>query len=202
MPTRYTAAVKDGEITDFPAFAMQCARAFGALITMRDEPWDAEVPESFDAHTTYHDTAIEKARADLERLYAMTTPEVQEAAEEDWQAHVAHIAEINEKRAIERQRYESMLTQVRAWEPPTTNHVELKTFMIQQLELSIDFDCKPWDVSERPTPEGWWSGQLSEAQRSLSYHTEQREKEIQRARERTAWVRHLRASLEPQEATR
>jgi len=32
---------------DFRTFAMSCARAFGALITMRDEPADAPIPDEF-----------------------------------------------------------------------------------------------------------------------------------------------------------
>ena len=35
MPTGYTAAVCSGEITEIKDFALSCARAFGALITMR-----------------------------------------------------------------------------------------------------------------------------------------------------------------------
>jgi hypothetical protein len=48
MPTGYTAAVADGTITEFPDFAMQCARAFGTLVLMRDEPQDAAIPEKFE----------------------------------------------------------------------------------------------------------------------------------------------------------
>lgn len=47
MPTGYTAGVKDGTVTDFKAFVMQCARAFGALIDMRDDPSDVPIPKSF-----------------------------------------------------------------------------------------------------------------------------------------------------------
>lgn len=41
MPTGYTDAIKDG--ISFNQFILSCARAFGALITMRDEP--SSVPE-------------------------------------------------------------------------------------------------------------------------------------------------------------
>ncbi|VTR91619.1 unnamed protein product [Gemmata massiliana] len=35
-----------------------------------------------------------------------------------------------------------MLEHVRAWEPPSTDHENLKQFMIDQLRESIDFDCR------------------------------------------------------------
>lgn len=48
MPTGYTAAVEDGTITEFDDFAWQCARAFGALIMMRDDPMSAPIPQKFE----------------------------------------------------------------------------------------------------------------------------------------------------------
>ena len=41
MATGYTFNVVDGQITTLSDFAMQCARAFGLLIDMRDAPSDA-----------------------------------------------------------------------------------------------------------------------------------------------------------------
>ena len=60
MPTGYTDKIKDG-IT-FKEYAMGCARAFGALITMRDNPavllsgveWRAAKLESVAHNLRYH----------------------------------------------------------------------------------------------------------------------------------------------------
>ena len=38
-------------------------------------------------------------------------------------------------------RLNDMLTQVRAWTPPTTDHAGLKDFMIQQLTVSMPGEC-------------------------------------------------------------
>lgn len=196
MPTGYTAGVQSGTITTFPEFAMQCARAFGALVTMRDDPLDAEIPESFEPRTRFYDERIAQARADLKRLKAMDARERAQAAAAAWNEHVLSVEEWNARCQQTRARYESMLAQARAWQPPTSNHSELKEFMIQQLEQSIDFDCNERHVGECPRPAMWWLDQVTKAKRDIAYYTEEREKEIQRARERTAWVRHLRASLE------
>lgn len=48
MPTGYTADVQSGKVTDFAEYAMNCARAFGALVLMRDDPSDADIPERFE----------------------------------------------------------------------------------------------------------------------------------------------------------
>lgn len=43
MPTAYTADIAKG-IT-FKQYAMNCARAFGALIDLRDKPANCEIPD-------------------------------------------------------------------------------------------------------------------------------------------------------------
>ena len=44
MPIGYTSKLHDGD-QPFNEFIMSCARAFGALVTMRDDPNDAPIPE-------------------------------------------------------------------------------------------------------------------------------------------------------------
>jgi hypothetical protein len=51
MPTGYTAPIADG--MTFEQFALGCARAFGALVTMRDEPSDAPIPERLEPDTPF-----------------------------------------------------------------------------------------------------------------------------------------------------
>ena len=65
MPTGYTASVADGRVTEFAPFALQCARAMGALIMMRDEPHDAPIPERFEA-SDYYSKSLAEARERLE----------------------------------------------------------------------------------------------------------------------------------------
>ena len=46
MPTGYTVALYEGKDVTFEDFVMGCSRAFGALISLRDEP-NAPIPEEF-----------------------------------------------------------------------------------------------------------------------------------------------------------
>lgn len=64
MPTGYTAPIYEGKQITFPEFAMQCARAFGALIDMRDDPMDSPIPDAF-VPDTYHARELVKAREQL-----------------------------------------------------------------------------------------------------------------------------------------
>ena len=73
MPTGYTATLVEHGQT-FPEFAMQCAKAFGACITLRDEPFDAPIPTKFKA-STWHTKQQAKARALEKRLGAMNKEE-------------------------------------------------------------------------------------------------------------------------------
>lgn len=87
MPTGYTASVQDGKITEFRDFAMQCARAFGATITMRDDPSDAPIPEAFEPEN-YNAKRLIEAQEEIARLNAMTddekaAKEIREAREEE-----------------------------------------------------------------------------------------------------------------------
>ena len=71
MPTGYTAGVQDGTVTDFSEFALQCARNFGALVTMRDDPWSTPIPERFEA-SEYARTAVVEAQQKLDEFHKLT----------------------------------------------------------------------------------------------------------------------------------
>ena len=196
MPTGYTTAVQNGTIADFPAFAMHCARAFGALVTMRDEPMDAPIPDRFDPSVTYHDERLAAASAALTELRSLTPEQAEDRAYQAWKEATARHMDSQRERAAQRDRYETMLAKVLAWEPPSPEHAELRTFMADQLQQSIDFDCGfTSPAPERHTGADWLAAEMTEAERGLAYHTKARAEEIERAAGRTRWVAALRASL-------
>jgi len=137
MPTGYTEDIKKG-IT-FPQFAMSCARAFGACITMRDDSTDTPIPEEFKP-SDWNLEELRKAEVTLEKLKDMTETEAERFARvEYWQESNRIVLEIKEDRKLMAQ-YRSMLEKVRQWQPPTLEHIEFKDFMVQQIERSIKFD--------------------------------------------------------------
>jgi hypothetical protein len=198
MPTGYTAAVQDGTITEFKDFAFQCARAFGALVMMRDELLDAPIPEAFQP-SDWNAKELEKATAKFVELQAMTPEACDAAALADYNAQCESRATSVLKRTVQRERYESMLEQAKGWTPPTPDHEEMKAFMVQQLEESIKFDCRDFTESllVQQTGAGWRASQLINVQRNIDYHTKANAEELERTASRNAWVKALRDSLAP-----
>ncbi len=196
MPTGYTADVQSGKITSFPQFAMQCARAFGALIELRDEPLTTPIPADFKPDTAWHDQEIAKAIADIARLNVMSLDEAAVAAEAEYHSEMAHHVERRAEKVAVKARYDAMLKEVVAWEPPSSKHEGLKDFMADQLSQSIKYDCYDWpDLDPPPAPEIWLAQALATAHRNVAYHQEERCKKIERAAARTRWVKQLRESL-------
>jgi len=198
MPTGYTAAVVDGSITELEPFVWQLARGMGALVSMRDEPWGAPVPERFEP-SQYNAERLAEARAEQHRLRVMTSKEAQAAA-------VAEVAECERNKAdyfarrnAERQRYEAMITKVQAWERAPEG---IKEFALEQLHRGMEFDC-PLDAekyySECPTRDGdeWRRLKLEKCEKDIIYHAAEQAKEDARIEGRNAWLAQLRASLTP-----
>jgi hypothetical protein len=197
MPTGYTDKIKDG--ISFEQFVMLCARGMGACVTMRDEPWDAPIPDEFKP-SDYHFKKIEEAEAELARLRAMSPDEAERAAHESFKAEAEHRDKsIKEMRDL-KVKYLDMLSRVREWGPPTTEHHGLKEFMVSQIRKSIDFDCNDSYYHEtevvRLSGQKWLRGEIKRINGSIEYHTEAAAKEAERARSATEWIRALRRSLE------
>jgi hypothetical protein len=195
MPTGYTDCLKDGSIT-FPQFAMQCARAFGALISMRDDPSDAAIPDAFDP-SDHHATEHAKAKERLAELHMLKPSDCEvHALHAFLAAKEAHNKRLREIAAL-RSSYEAMLAKVEDWTPPSSDHYGLQKFMKEQIEQSIDFDCGTKYLTEpvQRTGAQWLADEIGKAARDIEYHAREHAAEVDRAAKRTAWVRSLRESL-------
>lgn len=196
MPTGYTAAIADG-IT-FNQFVMGCARAMGACIMMRDDPSDAEIPEEFQPDD-YYSEAVERTRVEIADIQAMTTEEADLQAAADYSNNLTEketaIKEADELRA----KYERMLEQVKAWNPPTPDHIGFKDFMSKQITESIEWDCsKDYYRNQQPvrlSGEDWKATQLETLMSSLVSYEKNLAEEIERTNSRNAWIKALRNSL-------
>jgi len=194
MATGYTHPVVDGSITDFSQFAMQCARAFGALISMRDAPMDAEIPDEFEP-SDYSARRLAAARERLAALESMTLAEAEQKANESYAALLKAHLDYRAQMRLENDRLDAMLKHVRSWHPPTSEHRGLKEFMIEQLTTS-KHDMK-WGSEEpvRQSAKDWLAAEVAAAKRDVAYHVKNDKEERERAAGRTEWVRELRASL-------
>lgn len=196
MPTGYTAPIKDG-IT-FTEFAMNCARAMGACVMLRDEPGGGEkIPDKFEPSSFYLNRMVE-AEQQLERLKAISL--------EDAEAEAKKAHEDSEARRIKnledciqlREKYRSMLEAVNDWEPPTKEHQGLKNFMQQQIVDSISFDCNEEFYSEphiQLSGKQWLDNQLDAARQEIARSSKKHAEEVHRTNQRNEWISSLRKSL-------
>lgn len=196
MPTGYTADIKDG--ISFKTFALNCARAFGACVSLRDETAGGDqIPDEF-TPSDYHSKAAQKAREELAALMTMSPKEQQRRADKAWDDAETGRLQMLEERAKTKTAYEAMLSEVNAWTPPTPEHVGMQEFMREQIERSITFDCGG-EYGTKPTPRlsgaDWATSESARLNRDIGYHEAAHAKEVNKAAERTKWVRDLRGSL-------
>jgi hypothetical protein len=199
MPTGYTAGVADGTIKTLRQYALDCARAFGACVMLRDEGGGGErIPQEFVA-SDYHSTKLAEESERLCEIRELDSAEAEARAAAQFAEQLADHRRRLERDAEQRARYDSMIARVLAWNAPTSDHVALRDFMLKQLHDSKAFDCRdPNDRQDSPvrlTGEQWRAEQLKQVGRSIQYHAEENENEIKRTDERNAWIKALRESL-------
>lgn len=196
MPTGYTADVQSGSVTEFPDFAMQCARAFGALITMREDPSGAVIPDRFEP-SNYHAQKLKEVNSELTRLQGLSYDEIRAERDIDEAKRIARRTEFAGNQMAHRARYEAMLNKVNGWTPPSSDHEEMKKFMASQLIESIKFDCTPSSYEDAPIPPAleWYEDQLESVHESISYHEKKHLEELERTEQRNEWMRLLRESI-------
>lgn len=200
MPTGYTAPVQSGKTTTLRQFALECSRAFGALITLKDD-MDKPIPQQFTPDTKYYDEQIAASQELLVKLPKLSLKECDARAEEKFLAAMQGYNERAVEKSLEKQRYEEMLFRAERWIVPEDLQT-LKEFMIEQLRESLRFDCGGNYNPEPPvrlTGERWREKELERVSRDFSYYTVEREKEAQRVAGRNAWLQQLWKALPPEE---
>ena len=194
MPTGYTLDLYDGKDITFEEFVLKCARAFGALIDMRDEPMDAPIPDRFEP-SDYHLKELEKAKRRLKEIRTWNEEKAEQEAERAYREALKEREEFIKKNKLIRKRYEDMLSKVQKWKPPTIEHASLKQFMIQQLLESIEFDCFVPEMPQRLSGEEYREQQIKKALSDIEYHEKEYAEEVNRVYEKNKWLLSLRESL-------
>lgn len=203
MPTGYTYKVGEGSEESFEAFALRCAKAFGACVMQRDS--NAEFPNlSLLDGDTYHKDKLTNISKQIEALNAQSDEDLFADAmreyEESKQDYLTRIEENHAKML----RYKEMRAQALTWEPPTSEHVGLKDFMIEQLSSSIDFDDmgKYYERSladlVQPTMAdlpAYRKTKLADLRKDFEYHEEESNKSDGRQDNRKQWIIDLFDSL-------
>jgi hypothetical protein len=199
LPTGYTSALYEGADSSFEDFAMNCARAFGVLHSLRDEP-NSDIPLELKVDEYYH-KSVDDVQARIDNFKSLSDSEIEEIIKENYFSEKRRLVEaISEKTAIEG-RYRAMLDEVTAWTIPTDEHKGLRDFMIEQLESSIDADCNISYSSDSlknlkmKTVVEYRGEAIREAERSLKLSQERLERAEKDIAEKNKWLSDLRESL-------
>ena len=196
MPTGYTHNIENDDFT-FEDFALSCAKAFGACISMRDLPINIPIPDEFKVEPYYQDK-ISETQKQIEKHSSLTLEEWNKLCDKDFEQKESRRIESLNKNIKLFDNYNKMLDKVKAWQPPSKEHVGLKEFMINQIQESIDFDC---DIEYYSTPntkdsiDVFKSETMGKLYKDLEYYAKNNEEEINRVSQRNVWIKQLRESL-------
>lgn len=197
MPTGYSYPIEDG--CSFEEYVWGCARAFGALVSMREEPNDAVIPGELQPND-YDLKGLEREKAKLCNLRKMTPDEAEQAAHAHHAESTKFFIEQRSRNALSLAKYQAMLAKVEAWRPPSRDHMEMKKFMADQIKLSIRGDCDY--VSDLPglqSASNWLSDEIKTCLESIERYGKNHREEVVRTNGRNEWIRLLRESV-PQPA--
>lgn len=201
MPTGYTAAIAEG-IT-FKEYAMNCARAFGALIHMRDDPQDAPIPKTL-PKDSYHQTALDNTIQELNDFKNLSKKNKRLMFFKHKRDTRAYAKETYLKKKKLHLQYRKMLVEVNRYVPPSPDHFNFKNFMKEQIIGSIDFDCKDYGKYysntlkklKNLTQQEWELDTIKHIEWSIEYHKKELQEENERNNGRQEWIDQLRESLQ------
>jgi hypothetical protein len=201
MPTGYTAIIEEKENVTFKEFALCCARAFGACVDMRDEPFDKEIPKEFKPNM-YHAEKLKIFENEYKNFEKIADNEVRINAKNDFDTELKRI-DVNIKRAKEiLKRYALIRAKVMKWNPPTSEHVGLKDFMLSQIDMCTKDgrEVNYYEEERRKlilkSVEEWKADKKKSLLWSISYHSKEHKAEVERTASRNKWIKDLRHSLE------
>lgn len=194
MPTAYTAGIENGSLTSLREYALLCAREFGALVYMRDEPLKNEI--RLPTSDGYYEKSYENATKAYADWMNLTEEEKRTLWNAEYAETIADVERRNEKTRIELERYKRMRTLVAKWIPPTTEHFELKTFMLQQINASTEW-MKEYEIPQQESFESWSRSHEKILFDSLGRAAAGLEKDKHLIRRRTEWITALMNSLPP-----
>jgi hypothetical protein len=205
MPSGYTSEIYDGKKITFETFLLQCAKQFGACIMQRDGPFH-EPPQLQIPDIEHHENELKILISKKNEINKLSDSQIlknhtillNKIIKENTKSKLNHI-----KLRI---RYLAMLENVNNWTPPTSDHVNLKNFMIEQLNSSIEWDCNTdyndkvieeskKELNEKLKAKIIRHDLITDVDRDIKYHQEQIAKEIQVTNGRNEWISALYNSL-------
>lgn len=196
MPTSYTDEIYRGKEVSGEDFILRCARQFGGLMHMRDEPLDTPITYR-EPDLSYYDKRIKEATEQARKYHRVSREEVEKEIDKTHKEMVeTYHRRVRENAELE-SRYRIVLSEVQTWNPPTPEHEELKEFAIKQLEDSIEFDCSARHLvaPKKPDVDEYIAEMIESAEESREYYVKEKKEEIERVNAANKWIDELLISL-------
>ena len=192
MPTGYTAGIENGTITSFEDYVKICMRAFGVYIDYRDEPLSTKVPTKMVPDTQYHEeelaTILKEQTEFLEKSY--------EEKRRDYREYVTGVTMRYSDDKEEYQRlkglYDYFQKKVINWVPPTEDHENFKSFMFDQLRVSLPHE--PYEP-KLYTYDEWLKSKLEWFDSYIEYHQKEIKNIISNTNRKNEWSEKVLNSL-------
>lgn len=195
MPTGYTAKLMESD-QSFREFALGCARAFGACVMIREEAIDGDIPEF--KPSLHNLRKLEEAKADRHHLLEMSDEERIKFGQAKKDEEIANCEKYLNREVIENLRLSIMRDKVLAWKVPSKDHVELKSYMLDQLKISahsLRYSENRLRDAKASFARDYYDRALDEANRAIEYNEKAQLEENSRTNDRNRWVNELKASL-------
>jgi hypothetical protein len=203
MPTGYTAGLVDGTIKTFPEFAKICMRAFGATMHMRDDGLDEEYRPS--VPSTYYTELLARNKKELKRLEKVSDATLEKEIIKNAKKSLKNATDMIDKKRLLKDRLEAILTEVNAYVPPTKEHEGFKTFMIEQIsstinwDTSVDFYEREWQTAtstvKNPNVKAYRRRHIKYVKDDIKRNIAEQKKETKRCADANKWVSDLIKSL-------
>lgn len=200
MPTGYTHYVINGDVDNLKDFAKLCMRAFGATIHMREESLDVdyEPPTPSD----YHEKALKGKREELIKIKEQSDESIIQEIRDNWIDREVYLNEQVEETKKTAEKLKTLIEEVTNWTPPSDDHIELKNFMLQQLNDTLKQDgstsyyeqeLNHLNVQKKEpiNPTESRENRIRDIEKDIVYHEEKQQEENDRCNERIEWVETL-----------
>mgnify|MGYP006907983849 CR=1 FL=1 len=203
MPTGYTAYIQDGKITTGKEFLKLCTRAFGIAVDLKEESLDVPTPSSFKPNL-YYKEQYKKALDERDKVYNMTFEEVKEDIVSKFNNNRARAKECLNRYKVEDNKYLKVRREVEKWIPPTTDHMKLKKFCLEQIDMSLNTGLYKYydDVLNRELDVSDSAVRIhltelkEDADENVKRTYKSWHKELKRTSDKNQWMRQFLDSLE------
>lgn len=204
MPTGYTAFIEDGEITTGKEFLLLCSRAFGVAVDIKEEPLNIPTPMKFEPNT-YHKERLDEALKELNKIVDMTFEDAYEEMKMAFDSEKQRNLENARKSIRKNETYDRIRKEVENWNPPTSEHVGIKDFALEQIDKSkdsqryideyLEWENKKFDGSKKAVDE-YIREKLRSCNWNIDYHSKSWDEEVRRATDKTKFMKEFVLSLE------